>query len=430
MTCRWLTASGRDANIGPDSIALRAATRTLGLATLTPERDLAVVLVRRKIQGWRIMTFVAVLFGLSLFSVFYAYLGYPLSLLILRPRKRKGLQREMTPPVTLIITAFNEEKRIRAKLENTVALDYPPEDLQVIVASDGSTDLTNEIVRSYAPQGIELLEVKNRGGKENAQKEAVSHARGDIIVFSDVATRIDPHGLLQIVSNFADSSVGCVSSEDRLIGQDGKPSGEGFYVCYEMWLRRLESQVNSLVGLSGSFFAARAEVCRDFSGDVQSDFRTLLSSMKLGMRGVSDPDAVGHYLDIANEKKEFERKVRTVLRGLTVFFNHCEFLNVRKYRLFSYQFFCHKLLRWLVPFFLLIAFLTNVLLVPASGFYAISMAGQILFYTLAVYGWKVGGLKGYMKIPMFFLVVNAAIAVAWYHYMSGKRVVLWTPSER
>ena len=129
--------------------------------------------------------------------------------------------------------------------------------MQVLVASDGSTDATNAIVRSYADRGVELLDVVYRAGKENAQKEAVQYARGDVIVFSDVATILEPRGLLEIVANFADPSVGCVSSEDRLIGQDGKPSGEGFYVRYEMWLRRLESEVHSLVGLSGSFFAAR-----------------------------------------------------------------------------------------------------------------------------------------------------------------------------
>ncbi|MCI5164820.1 MAG: glycosyltransferase family 2 protein [Candidatus Electrothrix sp. GM3_4] len=377
------------------------------------------------------MTILTVFFYISLFVVFYAYFGYPLSLLVLRKFSRKKQKRErITATVTLIITAFNEERRIREKLENSLLFDYPLERLQIMVASDGSTDQTNKIVRSYADKGIELLEVRNRGGKENAQKEAVSHARGEIIVFSDVATILEPQGLMEIVSNFADPSVGCVSSEDRLLGQDGKPSGEGFYVRYEMWLRHLESQVNSLVGLSGSFFAARKEVCQDFSGDVQSDFRTLLSSMKHGLRGVSDPKAVGYYLDIADEKREFERKVRTVLRGLTVFFSHLEFLNAFKYKVFTYQLFCHKLMRWLVPFFLVGAFMSNVLLISSSNLFVILLVGQSLFYGLALFNWSTGSLQGVLKIPMFFLVVNTAIAVAWWHYLTGKRVILWTPSER
>ncbi|MFW8600190.1 glycosyltransferase family 2 protein [Desulfobacterota bacterium M19] len=371
------------------------------------------------------------LFWLSLLEVFYAYFGYPISLILLRTVRQKKIQREPHEvSVTLIITAFNEEKRIREKLENSLALEYDKDKLQILVASDGSTDATNEIVRSYADKGIELLEVVKRGGKENAQKEAIGYARGEVIVFSDVATILEPQGLREIVSNFADPSVGCVSSEDRLIGQDGKPSGEGFYVRYEMWLRRLESQVNSLVGLSGSFFAARREVCQDFSGDVQSDFRTLLSSIKLGLRGVSDPKAIGSYLNIADEKREFERKIRTVLRGLTVFFDHLEFLNIFKYGLFSYQLFCHKLLRWLVPFFLIAALIINVILAGSSLFFLVLLFGHLFFYVIGLYGWSTQSLRGVFKIPMFFLVVNTAIAIAWWQYLTGKRVILWTPSER
>jgi len=368
---------------------------------------------------------------LSAFMVFYAYLGYPLSLMLLGIfRKNIEIRQPLDVPVTLIITVYNEEKPIKEKLENSLKLNYPAGKLQIIVASDGSTDATNDIVRAYEKQGIELLKVIKRGGKENAQKEAVIHARGEIIIFSDVATILEPQGLMEIVSNFADPSIGCVSSEDRLIGQDGKPSGEGFYVRYEMWLRRLESQVNSIVGLSGSFFAARKEVCQDFSGDVQSDFRTLLRSMKLGLRGVSDPNAIGSYLNIADESQEFERKVRTVLRGLTVFFKHLEFLNFFQYGLFSYQFFCHKLLRWLVPFFLIAALISNVILAFTSGFFLFLLVGQFVFYGIGVYGWVTKSLSGVLKIPMFFMVVNTAIAVAWWEYLAGKRVVLWEPSAR
>lgn len=375
---------------------------------------------------------VAFYFWLFLFGVFFAYFGYPISLILVKMLRRRNVRRKpYDAAVTLIITAFNEEKRIRDKLENSLNLRFPREKLQIIVASDGSTDATNDIIRSFEKQGIELLEVQNRGGKENAQKEAVGYARGDIIVFSDVATILEPNGLQEIVSNFADPSVGCVSSEDRLIDQEGKPSGEGFYVRYEMWLRRLESSVNSLVGLSGSFFAARREVCQDFSGDVQSDFRTLLSSIRLGMRGVTDPKAIGSYLNIADEKKEFDRKVRTVLRGLTVFFRHLEFLNFFKYGLFSYQFFCHKFLRWLVPFFLLAALFSNFYLAKSlNKIFLILLFMQFLFYGIGIYGWATQSLKGIMKIPMFFMTVNLAIAVAWFKYLIGKRVVLWTPSER
>lgn len=373
------------------------------------------------------------IFWIFIFLVFFAYFGYPLSLALLSFFRSKNVTRsQILPSMTLIVTVHNEQKRIREKLENTLAIEYPRELLQILIASDGSTDETNNIVSEYASQGVELFEVKNRGGKENAQKEAVAVARGDIIAFSDASTTIATDGLRFMAANFADPSIGCVSSVDRIIGLDGKPCGEGFYVRYEMWLRGLESQVNSLVGLSGSFFAARREVCADFSAEMQSDFRTVLNSMKLGLRGISDQSVVGFYQDISDNKKEFDRKVRTVLRGQTVYFKNLEFLNPIRYGLFAYQFFCHKLLRWMVPLFLLIALFTNLLLVGDSVLYLLMFISQSVFYAVAFGGWCSSAEPAHplLKIPLYFMTVNAAILVAWYRYLTGNRMVMWAPSER
>jgi glycosyltransferase involved in cell wall biosynthesis len=374
-----------------------------------------------------------ILFLISLFLIFFAYFGYPVSLFLLGCLRNRAVKKApYFPAVTMIITAFNEEKRIREKLENSIGLEYPREKFQVLVASDGSTDNTNDIVREYEIKGVELFVTQNRQGKENAQKEALKLARGSIIVFSDVATILDPNGVQEIVFNFADPTVGCVSSEDSLIGADGRPGGEGLYVRYEMWLRRLESRVNSLVGLSGSFFAARKEVFQDFSGEMQSDFRTLLNSMKMGLRGISDPAAIGYYHDVSDERREFDRKIRTVLRGITVFLGHIGFLNFFRYRLFSYQYFCHKLLRWLVPFFLVLAFAANLVIAPGSPLYTFIFFTQVIFYGLGIWAWKrkKSVSNTALKVPLYFLTVNASILMAWWRYMKGQRIVMWKPSER
>jgi cellulose synthase/poly-beta-1,6-N-acetylglucosamine synthase-like glycosyltransferase len=312
-------------------------------------------------------------------------------------------------------------------------IDYPRDKIQIIVASDGSTDKTHEVVLEYKNQGVELYIVEERKGKENAQALAVKITNGEIIVFSDTATRIDPEGIREIVSNFADSSVGCVSSEDKMISDgDSDVGGEGFYVKYEMWLRGLESRINSVVGLSGSFFAARREVCNDFSPKMQSDFRTLLSSMKKGLRGVSDPHAIGYYQDIKDKSREFQRKVRTVLRGLTVFFNHLEFLNIFQFGFFSYEYFCHKLMRWLVPVFLIIAFISGGLLAFGPSLYKFVFVLQLAFYASAIAGIVIPALTKmvFIRIPSFFVVVNASIFVAWLKFFKGERVTLWQPSVR
>ena len=154
--------------------------------------------------------------------------------------------------------------------------------------------------------------------------------------------------------------------------------------------------------------------------------------MKLGLRGISDPYVIGTYQDVSDNKKEFDRKVRTVLRGMTVYFMNIEFLNPLRYGLFSYQFFCHKLLRWLVPLFLLLALITNLLLVNAAGIFILLLLGQSVFYALAFCGWRrtEPPSKVLLKIPLYFITVNVSILVAWWRYLSGNRMVMWIPSER
>lgn len=363
----------------------------------------------------------------------YAYFGYPFSMMLVGLiHKNKSIKEPYLTDISIIITVHNEENKISKKIENTLNLDYPKEKMQILVASDGSTDQTDEIVKRYRDKGVELISIGERHGKEFAQREAIKYAKGEILVFTDASTILDENGVGQIVSNFSDPNIGCVSSNDKLIGKDGRPTGEGLYVRYEMWVRILEARVNTLVGLSGSFFAARKTVCQDFSPDMQSDFRTLLNSIKQGMRGVIDVDAIGYYQNISDEKREFNRKVRTVIRGLNVFFNHMEFLNITRYGLFSYQFFCHKLLRWLVPVFLCSAFVSNAYLISVSPIYLLFFLMQSVFYGLAAWGWKQGRScsKIYFKVPFFFLSVNASILVAWWRYLKGDRMVMWTPSER
>lgn len=370
-------------------------------------------------------------FWFSIFAVFHAYIGYPLSLKILSLILYKQVSKKsIYPKITFLITVYNEEKKIVEKLENTKLLDYPREKLQILVASDGSTDKTNSLVRAYEQDGIQLLDFHERRGKEGAQHEAIKYATGDIVLFSDVATKIDTQGLNEIVANFADSEIGCVSSEDCLVTESGNVVGEGVYVRYEMWLRRLESRVGSVVGLSGSFFAARYEVIDNFSADMQSDFRTVLNCVDLSLRAVTEPLAKGYYLDVDGESKEYERKIRTVLRGMTVFFRNVHFLNPLKYKLFAYQFFCHKLLRWLVPIFLFFIFLSNFAILFDHDIYILFILIQIMFLFLAITAYIIPFNSKYLKILLYFCISNFAILVAWYHYFSGKRIVMWNPSKR
>lgn len=302
------------------------------------------------------MWFIEWIFWGSLVFIFYAYVGYLLILAGLSLfRSRPVLMGNVQPMVSFVITAYNEELRIKDKIDNSLRQQYPRERLEIVVASDCSSDKTDEIVRSYASLGVRLIRAAERKGKEAAQKLAVSQTNGEVLVFSDVATTLPSDGIANIVRAFHDPTVGCVSSVDRFVDAQGNLSGEGAYVKYEMLLRQLETKVNTLVGLSGSFFAARRTVCSPWADDLQSDFNTLLNSMRVGLRGISDPHSVGYYKNLSDEKKEYQRKVRTVLRGIAVLMRSLPMLNPFQYGMFAWQLFSHKLCRWLVPFAIIVA---------------------------------------------------------------------------
>jgi glycosyltransferase involved in cell wall biosynthesis len=381
------------------------------------------------------MTTLAVfMFAASVAWCVYAYAGYPALLAVIRSVRRRTVRRAaIRPSVSVITTVHDGEHAIRAKLEDLLAQDYPKELLELLVADDASTDGTAAIVGSeFGPRGVRLARLAERGGKEKAQKFAVASARGDILVFTDVATRMDADGISTIVRNFADPEIGCVSSVDRLVGSGASDGGEGWYVRYEMTLRTLESDVHSVVGVSGSFFAARREVCEAFSDRLQSDFRTVLESARQGFRAVVDPDVFGYYADLATGDREFDRKVRTVLRGLAVLFAERDLLNPFRYGLFAWQLASHKLARWTVPAALVVSLASCVWLAQSSAWFAVIAVAQLgaLIYAGAASRrpFLVVGAPG--RALVYFLLVNSSILVAWIRFLRGDRVVVWEPSRR
>jgi glycosyltransferase involved in cell wall biosynthesis len=377
------------------------------------------------------LTLVAeVTFWCSIAIVLYAYAGYPCALWALslvRNRPVKKADPRPPPRVTFIITAHNEEARIREKIENTLGQDYPPPALDIIVASDCSTDGTDEIVRRYSNR-VRLVRAAERRGKESAQALALQSASGEIVIFSDVATALAPDGVTTMVANFADPSVGCVSSMDRFVDPDGRVSGEGVYVRYEMYLRGLETRVNGVVGLSGSFFAARRDVCQRWAADRQSDFNTLLNAVEMGLRGVLDVRSAGYYRNIADDRRELERKIRTVVRGMFVIATRARMLNPLRHGLFAWQLASHKVCRWLVPHAMVAAAISNLFLIPESPFYSATMLLQCGFYAAALVGLRTGAAS--LRIPAYLVLANYGVLVAWIRFARGERIALWNPSER
>lgn len=364
--------------------------------------------------------------------VLYAYGGYLMILqLLVLIRSRPVRRLDCTPRVSLIITARNEDARIAHKLKQALALDYPADSLEVIVASDCSTDDTHAIVRSFDDPRVRLVISPERRGKEFAQKTAIEAARGDILVFSDAATGMDEDCLRQIVRNFADPTIGCISSVDRMVDTDGEVSGEGLYVRYEMRLRSMESATGSVIGLSGSLFAARRDVCQPWPVDLPSDFITMLNTLRHGLRGVSDPAVVGYYADLSDPSREYHRKVRTVTRGIRALGKNLQLLNPFEYGLVAWQLFSHKVCRWLVPFALLGAFVSSLILAPTSPIYLMAALTQVVFYLIAAYGFREPDrMSGLPRAITFFALANASIVHSWVNVASGRRFATWEPSKR
>lgn len=376
------------------------------------------------------------LFWILALAAVYSYFLYPLVLKVVATLRgvRHVRPVDSAPPLfmTLIVTAYNEERRIREKIENTLAINFDKSRLELIVASDCSEDATDAIVAEYADRGVRLVRATERLGKENAQLTAIKQARGDVLVFSDVATQIPEDALVKLERYFTDVSIGAVSSEDRFISKDGSVAGEGAYVKYEMWLRKQESQLAGLVGLSGSFFAARKEICQEWDIHSPSDFNTALNAKKAGLRAVSAPDVLGFYQDLQDPTKEYQRKIRTVIRGMTGLSRHKEVMNIQRHGLFAVQVISHKLMRWLAPWFFIALFVVSALVAHEGFIYSLAYIGQIIFYGAALAAQFLPNLReiGPIKLIYFFVQVNVALLDAAAKFLSGQRMTTWKPSAR
>ncbi len=373
-----------------------------------------------------------VLFWAAVLGASYSYVVYPF-LLALLPRRVPALRFELPPErplISLIIACRNERSRIAHKLENALALNYPR--LDIIVASDCSDDGSDDIVRSFAGRGVRLVASPERRGKEHAQGLAIEQARGDIVVFSDAGTELPPESIALIAEDFDDPRIGAVSSEDSFVSADGSVVGEGLYVRYEMWLRRLESRTSSLVGLSGSFFAVRRSVLVRWDASIPSDFASAINTVRAGLVAVSDPRVRGIYKDIKDPAREYQRKVRTAIRGMAALARIPEVLNPFRYGVFAFQVWSHKVMRWLVPWFLLLALVTNIALANKGGIYAVLLGLQLAGYALVAATHVLPVLRRItpLRIAWYFVQSNVALAHAGARLLAGERVTFWEPSKR
>lgn len=373
-----------------------------------------------------------ILFWISAAGLAYTIFGYPLLLGLIRRLARRPHHREQIwPTVSLIIPVHQQAHLLEKKIQNTVALEYPADKLQVIIVSDGEDDATTQLMATLPFPGVEFLCINERRGKHYAQRIARDRSKGEILVFTDAAISLDSKALERMVCNFADPNVGCVSSEDRVLKSPEARVAEGSYVDFEMWMRRLESDIWSLVSASGSFFAARREMCEVWHGEMSSDFFVALHTAAAGKRSVVDPTCQGWYGLTSADTAEFQRKVRTIVHGIDVLCSHLHMMNPIRYGMFGWQLFSHKLCRWLVPFAMIALLVANSALLD-EPFYRVTFFLQLAFYAAAALTFLNDRLRQFkpLKLARFFLLGNAATLLAWARFMSGEKYITWTPTRR
>lgn len=385
-----------------------------------------------------------ILFWLSLFIVFYTFLGYGIVLYIMvrirrafkGKRQAPGLDQDF-PTLTLIIAAYNEESIIEEKIANTLQLSYPAGKLSLIFVTDGSSDRTPDLVANY-PQ-IKLMHTPVRSGKILAMHRAMDEVDTEVVVFTDANTFLNKDALLLIARHYADANVGAVSGEKRVM-QDAlsdATAGEGFYWKYESTLKKWDSELYSVVGAAGELFSVRRSLYRSVEPDtIVDDFMISMRIAEQGYRIVYEPEAYASELSSENIQEELKRKIRIAAGGMQSILRLKRLLNPIHDPLLTFQYISHRVLRWTVtPFLMILALVLNILIVINSGgvIYQLLLAGQVGFYALALAGWVLETRKIKVKalfVPYYFCMMNYAVLAGIRRYFKGSQSAAWEKSKR
>ncbi len=377
-----------------------------------------------------------IIFFISIAIIVYTYVGYPMLLVFLSFIISKPVYKsQLYPVVSVIISAFNEEKNIEAKISNLLGLDYPREKLEIIIGSDGSSDQTYNIIKKLAEEhGIRYTVSFNRIGKPAMINKMAKDARGEIFIFADARQRFERDAIKKLVANFAEESVGAVSGE--LIIEDnvsGTGKGMGFYWEYEKFLRKAESGLGSMTGATGAIYAIRKSLFHYLPENVVlDDVYVPMNALMMNKRVVFEPEAKAYDTMTETTEKEFVRKVRTLAGNFQIFALFSDALNPFKKGLLAVELISHKFMRLMVPYFLALAFFSNIFILNKADIFNIIFFIQAIFYGIAVCGFlleqgkiKLAGILRLFYIPYEFCALNYAAVIALLLYRSGKFDARW-----
>ncbi len=377
-----------------------------------------------------LLIFLSLLFiGLTL----YVYVGYPLLIgLWAKLRAHPPKKHPHTPPVSLIIAAYNEASVITTKIENSLNLDYPH--LEIIVVTDGSSDNTPELARQY--EGITVLHSEERRGKSAAINRAVDHATGEILVFSDANAYYNPNAIRHLVDNFHDETVGCVSGRKTVL-QQGSTVGdsEGLYWKYESFIKVSESAAHSSTGVVGEMIALRKSLYRPIPQHIINDDAFLAVSIwQQGYRVLYEPQAISWETPSASVRDDVIRRQRINAGRYQLMFAPQLWLSAPL--LVVFMLLSHKFSRLLLPFFMLGALCFNLLLLafpPIPWWLQLSLVGQLLVYGIAILGGiaeKIGIKNKGLRLAYYLVSSNGAALQGFFRFMRGKQTVLWEKANR
>lgn len=370
--------------------------------------------------------------------IVYSYLGYPVLLYIfsIGRRRKPGFNNGEEPSVSIIIAAYNEEKVIAAKLKNTLALDYPSSKLQIIVAAHGSTDATVNIAGSF--NNVLVLHAKMRAGKAAAINDAIQHATHPVVVLTDANTILSAQALKHLTSPFADDKTGAVAGEKKVISVDGAAvSGEGLYWKYESWLKQQETKFYTVVGAAGELFALRKELFVAVPEQTITDDFFLSTNINFKHKKVQyAANAVSSEPASAALNDEWKRKVRIAAGGIQSLFLLKKALNPFRYPLLAFQFFSHRVLRWVFcapAFIFLLISNAAILFQESTRLFTLLMLLQISFYLCAIIGWQLAKNNRsffLFNIPFYIVFMHAAMLAGVVRYANGQQSVLWEKARR
>jgi biofilm PGA synthesis N-glycosyltransferase PgaC len=350
--------------------------------------------------------------------------------------EKQSLSVNSLPSITLLVSAYNEERHITEKINNSLGLDYPKDKIQFLFVTDGSMDNTPEIVSRY--KQIQLMHQPQRQGKIMAVQRAMSEVTGEIVVFTDTNSLLNKEALKNIVRHFVNEKVGVVSGEKRILyrkADEAAGAGEGFYWKYESKLKKWDDELYSVMGAAGELFAIRTDLYEPVPKDsLIEDFYMSFKIVEKGYKIAYEPNAYAMEEPSASVKEELKRKVRIAAGGIQSIVRLKELLNPFKYGVITFQYISHRVLRWtLAPLALPVIFFFNIMLWDHGLLYQAILVNQIFFYISALLGFFLEKKKIRLKllfIPYYFCMMNYAVYAGFMRYIRGSQSVLWEKAAR